>query len=620
MASRFLFVLFISLSMVGQAPGTYVTFDGTKDISSRAWAPKELNPNLPSDWSDYGFLVLTFRASSPQEFKLSIQTAGGPAGIKILPYANAWVRAALPLEYFEKLPTKGTDMASISNKSHIGYFAHLAGPYRPLQSVEGITVSMTAPLGKPVLEIRSVDLAKNSPGDAVLETHPLVDKFGQWIDAGWNGKITDLAHLRKDWTDESKSLSAGHFDYCRYGGYKKTSAKATGFFRVEQRNGKWWFVDPDGHLFFSTGADATRPEMATPTSGRNSVFAALPPASLSDEDSRAGGASFFTWNIFRRFGSGWRTKWVDFTIRRMNDWGLNTTGNWSDPHLWDSGRIVYTVPLGGWQTNVSYMGMPDVYAKEFAENCDRAAARQCGPRARDPYLLGYFTANEPPWPAREAALVTMILDGPDTATRRELRAYLSQGDTPERRKSFVYMAYEKYLDVICKAVKKHDPNHLNLGMRFAGGRAPDAMIRASRVFDVYSLNSYEVAPAREMLDRAYELTGRPLMIGEFHFGSPGRGLAAGLRQVASDRERGTAYRYYIENAAAMPALIGAHWFEWADEPSTGRFDGENYNIGFVDVTDRPYKDFLEGVKEAHKDLYAVHSGTRQPVSTQARVH
>jgi hypothetical protein len=620
MASRFLFVLFVSLSMVGQAPGTYVTFDGTKDISSRAWALKELNPDLPSDWSGYGFLVLTFRASSPQEFKLSIQTAGGPAGIKMLPYANAWVRAALPLEYFEKLPTKGTDMASISNKSHIGYFAHLTGPYRPLQSVEGITVSMTAPLGKPVLEIRSVDLAKNSPGDAVLETHPLVDKFGQWIDAGWNGKVTDLAHLRKDWTDESKSLSAGHFDYCRYGGYKKTSAKATGFFRVEQRNGKWWFVDPDGHLFFSTGADATRPEIATPTSGRNSMFAALPPASLADENSRAGGASFFTWNIFRRFGSGWRAKWVDFTIRRMNDWGLNTTGNWSDPHLWDSGRIVYTVPLGGWQTNASYMGMPDVYAKEFAENCDRAAARQCGPRARDPYLLGYFTANEPPWPTREAALVTMILDGPDTATRRELRAYLSQGDTPERRKSFVYMAYEKYLDVICKAVKKHDPNHLNLGMRFAGGRAPDAMIRASRIFDVYSLNSYEVAPARAMLDRAYELTGRPLMIGEFHFGSPGRGLAAGLRQVASDRERGTAYRYYIENAAAMPALIGAHWFEWADEPSTGRFDGENYNIGFVDVTDRPYTDFLAGVKEAHGDLYAVHSGTRQPVSTQARVH
>jgi hypothetical protein len=57
-----------------------------------------------------------------------------------------------------------------------------------------------------------------------------------------------------------------------------------------------------------------------------------------------------------------------------------------------------------------------------------------------------------------------------------------------------------------------------------------------------------------------------------------------------------------------------------DEPSTGRSDGENYNIGFVDVTDRPYKDFLESVKETHKDLYAVHSGKQQAFSTQARIH
>ena len=43
--------------------------------------------------------------------------------------------------------------------------------------------------------------------------------------------------------------------YCPYGGYKDTQAKATGFFRVEQIDGKWWFVDPDGHLFLSTGSN-----------------------------------------------------------------------------------------------------------------------------------------------------------------------------------------------------------------------------------------------------------------------------------------------------------------------------------------------------------------------------
>ena len=63
-------------------------------------------------------------------------------------------------------------------------------------------------------------------------------------------------------------------------------------------------------------------------------------------------------------------------------------------------------------------------------------------------------------------------------------------------------------------------------------------------------------------------------------------MTPGLKQTASQEERGVAYRYYVENAAAEPSIVGAHWFEWVDEPSTGRFDGKNYNIGIVDVTDQ----------------------------------
>jgi len=611
-----------TLGAAAAAATVRTTFDGAKTIAEHSWTLKELNTSLPADWSGYNFLVMEFRASSPQRFRLVIRTTNGPAAVMFHPYPNTWVRAAIPLRYFLKVSTEGTDMASVSNRSHPGYFISLWGPHRSLESVEGIGVSMEAPIGNPSLEIRSVTLAKESPGDAVLTDHPLVDEFGQWIGANWPGKAGSLEELRKAWAQDAESLGAGGFDYCDYGGYKHTSARATGFFRVEQIGGKWWFVDPDGHLFFSTGANATNPGMATPTEGRANVFAALPPAEISASARRSGSsksASFLTWNLQRRFGDGWPAKWVDMTIRRMHAWGMNTVANWSDPRLWASGRIPYTVNLNGWRTKVSYMGMPDVYSDEFAANCDRAAAQQCAPHAKDPMLVGYFTANEPPWPGRESELVDMILAGPDTATRRELQTWLKAGDTPERRKSFVYHAYEKYLEIIVAAVKKHDPNHLNLGMRFAG-HAPDEMVKASRVFDVYSLNSYTEAPSREMLDHIYELTGRPLLIGEFHFGTPGRGLSAGLVQVRDDRERGVAYRYYVENAAAMPALIGAHWFEWSDEPATGRGDGENYNIGLVDVTDLPYRDFIAGVIDTHKALFAVHSGKQPPTTQKAVVH
>jgi hypothetical protein len=43
-------------------------------------------------------------------------------------------------------------------------------------------------------------------------------------------------------------------------------------------------------------------------------------------------------------------------------------------------------------------------------------------------------------------------------------------------------------------------------------------------------------------------------------------------------------------------------------------DGENYNIGFVDVTDRPYPELVEAAKATHKRLLEVHSAKTLPFS------
>ena len=48
---------------------------------------------------------------------------------------------------------------------------------------------------------------------------------------------------------------------------------------------------------------------------------------------------------FRRFGSDWYQKWIDLTVRRMDNWGINTIGNWSDPNLGESQRKAYVATL-----------------------------------------------------------------------------------------------------------------------------------------------------------------------------------------------------------------------------------------------------------------------------------
>jgi len=81
-----------------------------------------------------------------------------------------------------------------------------------------------------------------------------------------------------------------------------------------------------------------------------------------------------------------------------------------------------------------------------------------------------------------------------------------------------------------------------------------------------------------------------------------------LVQAMNQEESTAGYRYYVEQAASHPAMVGTHWFQWLDEPVTGRNDGENYNIGFVDMTDQLYREMASAAKLTHERLFAIHSG------------
>lgn len=393
-----------------------------------------------------------------------------------------------------------------------------------------------------------------------------------------------------------------------------TRAKATGFFRVEKIHGRWWFVDPDGHLFFSSGVNGVGINATTHVKGREDLFVALPPKNLSAVGPES---SFYAWNLHRRFGDDWAAKWADLTTRRMNAWGFNAMHNWGwsnekEPH------VPYALMLRYWQTKNSIMGLPDVYADDFARRVDEDAASQLESHKNDPLMLGYFIGNEPPWPGRESLLCDMILSGQPDAIQSRLKTYLASGDTPERRKKFVLEAFKVYMNTINAATRRHDPNHLNLGIRFGG--APDEdILKVARGFDVFSVNYYGYAPSQAMLDRIYSMAKRPILIGEFHFGTPDRGMAESLVPTMNQAERATGYRYYVEQSAAYPAVIGAFWFQWLDEPVTGRQDGENYNIGFIDVTDQPYPEMVAAAKLTNERLLGIHSGKIPPTDQKPKV-
>jgi hypothetical protein len=594
-----------------------ITFTG--ESFEQKWAINDLNKDFGPDFSKSGFLTFDLKASSTQRFHVSLYDTSGVRRLRILPFQGAWVRASLPLANFQSRNTVGTDMAAIGQKGMPGYGLGFSGMVGTINHVDSIGFLMEAPVNSPTLEITNICFTME-PEDSILSPTPLIDEFGQWMPAEWPGKVKTLDELKAAWDAEDKALRTDNFNVSKFGGYLETKAKATGFFRVEKIDGKWWFIDPEGHYFFSAGSTGIGPGGSfSRLEGREYIYSAFVPEDLGSSDRRFSKGSYSAWNMYRRFGDDYYAKWMDFTIRRMDDWGLNTIANWSDARLGRSQRKAYVATLSGWGFQAKYMGMPDVYASDYASQMDASAARQCAPLKNDPFLLGYFIGNEPPWPGRESELAVVILEGDDTPIKAALKEFLEQGDTPERRKEFVYNTFVKFITIVNAAVKKHDPNHLNLGLRY-GGNPPDDLIKASAKvgFDVFSLNIYGYNTYPDRLKKIDDLTGLPIVIGEFHFGTPGRGLSPGLRQTISQEERGVAYRYYVENAAAHPSLIGTHWFQWWDQPATGRNDGENYNIGMVDVTDRPYKELVDAARETHKRLLDIHSGKIPPVDRQAK--
>ena len=458
----------ITVGAAQETNGTRIMrFDGV--ISEHKLSLSELGDNLLSDWSEFAYLVVEMRTSSPQRFGLWAYTADGPRRMEINPIGQkVWLRASIPLRYFVGKDQSGTDLASANNRRAATFWISVLGPFGDLKSVEAVGFGMEYPVNQPTIELRNVHLSKVDEGSVFLDPKSVQDQFGQWALVDWPRKIKSQEQLTRELADERNSFgSRDDFGYDEYGGYRNTQAQATGFFHVEQIYEKWWFVDPVGHLFLSTGLNGTPGGRGgfRGRGGRNG-----PPASTLSNAPAAGPAVGVNASAAPAV--------TNLTNLRLDSWGMNTGG---------VGRP-NTVMLN-WQLSrrTTFLGLPDAFSGEFATKIDNSARSQCEPRREDKLVLGYFVGNEPPWGDRESEVVDMILAGPDSVTKSQLKEFLAQGDTPKRRKEFVVKVFEKYLETVCAAIKKYDPNHLTLGIRY-GGIPSDDMLRCARVFDVCSAN------------------------------------------------------------------------------------------------------------------------------------
>lgn len=507
-----------------------------------------------------------------------------------------------------------------------------------------------------IRQIRAVGGRAETTGPILDDAHffPFIDSLGQYRHRDWPGKTTSPAELAVARAAEAEALARhpGPTNWDKYGGAQDgPQLAATGFFRTQKVGSKWWLVDPDGHLFFSQGIDCVRMLDYTPVAERTNWFADSPGVApefreFCDsgfallghyQEQTVAAFSFAGANLKRKYGSDWRQVTATVFQQRLRSWGFNTIGNWSDFDVARLRRTPYTDTIGAGgaamlQGSEGYWGkFPDVFAPGFAAALERDMAGKKERSANDPWCLGYFSDNEMSWgddtslalatlrsPADQPAKLVFVAElrakygaiarlnsawGVTNASWEALLATTNPPDAGAARAdltAFYTKTAETYFRTVRDATRTVAPHQLYLGCRFAAVNDLAAQA-AAKYCDVVSYNLYQ----RSVADFQFPGGDKPLLIGEFHFGALDRGLFhPGLVPVSDQAARARAYQDYMLGALRHPQFVGAHWFQWQDEPATGRvYDGENYQIGFVDVADTPYPEMIAASRAVAAELY-----------------
>ncbi len=513
-------------------------------------------------------------------------------------------------------------------------------------------------------------LADKTP-EVSLDVKPQVDSMGQWKMKDWPGKMQNeeemIAYLQ---SEKDAELPAFECSRSKYGGELSMKREGTGFFRIHEENGTYWFCDPEGYLLFSHGMDLIMPDEFTPITGIEVLFEEFPPkdglfakvwdteenqekSHFKDKPLQREFVSFHTANLIKAFGENWHETWEEMTTKRLRSWGFNTVANWAETGFGTRNKMSF-VMQGDFPTTEKtlFRSMPDVFSKEY-----RTSAAECAkwlePFKEDPYMIGYFMRNEPDWAFGEYNIAEIMLEKEESFATKEvfiaemIRKYvtiegmnqawnmklesfadlmkpiLGASKLSDHAKldleNFTRRIIREYTRVPAEAYRAVDKNHLNLGLRY-GWLATDDLVEGCEYCDVFSMNYYKEAVNKEDFDRIHAMTNKPILIGEFQVGSLDSGLMANsMFGVEKQEGRGVFYQYYLEQAAALPYMLGAHAFQWNDQPTLGRFDGENVNIGIVDVCNRPYEGYISGMKAAHGRVAKIHAGEIEATCVRSNI-
>ena len=278
------------------------------------------------------------------------------------------------------------------------------------------------------------------------------------------------------------------------------------------------------------------------------------------------------------------------------------------------------------------------------------------PNRDNPYVLGWSVGNEHEEVVLRSDIATMLKRDANVPVKRALVAFglknIYGGDAAKMAAAWKvapgadalaaieaatsptvpaadietlrhYFA-DEYYGYIYRTIKEIDPNHLVFSFWMIAGwweDEEDWHIMA-RNCDVIGYDSYAYPFGDARLMNLLKKSGKPAMCGEFSFPAwyeGRRGLGVFGASPPDDATAGEYYANWVRDAARNPYVIGGEWFQYRDQPLTGRSateslgltKGEHYAFGLVDITDRPKWDLVEPMREANLGAVAARQQASQ---------
>jgi hypothetical protein len=392
---------------------------------------------------------------------------------------------------------------------------------------------------------------------------------------------------------------------------------------TDSTNGVDWLRTPCGERFYSLGV--------------NALDGGYP---WREHD----GKTWYSWQAFAPS----LADWVRATQRRLAEWGFNTAGGWSLPPQTLPMPTIVNLELG---RNAKFHWF-DPFDPATATRMTALARELVAPYRGSPYRIGYFSDNEVGWWA--GALFVFYSAKPETNFTKERwvamlrqhydgdwRRFTTDFQPPDGVDSWAALlaaaapthmrpgghgiaavrewtgiVAERYYALAETAIRAADPNALYFGDRLPIYYDPAAVRAMARHVDAIATN-YNPDAGDGWIAHYYfagleQLSGgKPVLVTEWFFAATenrtGNRNNGHLMTVATQAERAAGAATATANFAALPEIIGAHWFQYYDHPKGGRPDGEDYDFGLVDVNDRPYERLTQALAEANRRVPQLHA-------------